>query len=112
MKKILLIAIIYLSVLSCQPMDLYHAVDQYDYIVRLADLARAVVDENYTVDWDGLTRLSQKYEIDLRTPTWNFINASNDLRAAYRQLQGKIDAEYQNKNEVEALSRALRKLTQ
>ena len=109
---IVLITMIVISVLSCNPQDLMNAVDRYDFVIRLADLAKAVLDDDFTVDWEGLQRLQLRYDVNLVEPTTNFLISASNLRAAYKELAEKINVEEQSRLTEQELSRALQRINE
>lgn len=110
MTQLAIVLMITLTLLSCRPSDLVTIVDQYDYVVRLADLTRAVINENYTIDWKALKRLETRYDVELVGPTDTFLVAAENLKDAYKELQQKIAAEQQHTQEMQALERALKQI--
>ena len=104
--------LIFMSVMSCTVQDLTHVVDQYDAILRLADLARAVMDDDFSVDWESLQRLQVRYDVNLIEPTTNFLMSASNLRAAYKELQQKIENDEYLVTSDQELSRALKTINE
>lgn len=110
MKHLVFIVFVFMTLLSCNVNDLYHAVDEYAFVVRLADLAMAVVNGTDTIDWGALQQLQLRYHVDVVGPTSDFLEASAKVRAAYKELQRQIASEHQVTSEALSLSRALEDL--
>lgn len=111
MKQLVIIGMITISLLSCRVEDLYHAVDQYAFLVRIADLTQAILDDSSSVDWEALQQLQLRYKVDLVGPTNRFYVAALELKEAYTELQEAIAQEEYNINQIRALSDALEQTT-
>ena len=110
MKYSLILCFVFLSVISCNVNDLYHAVDEYAFLVRLADLTKAVIDDSHSIDWAALQQLQLRYHVDLVEPTNRFLVAADELKRAYTELHESIAREERNIAAIRALSEALYKL--
>ena len=109
-KYVIILLSSVLLIIGCQVNDLYHAVDQFEFIVSLVDLANATVEADFDIHWNNLYRISDKYGVDVAGPTANFLVAAQNLQDAYRRLQIAIDAQYQTDIQTQALQRTLHDL--
>lgn len=95
---------------GCPVTDLYHALDRFEYLITLADLADSAIQTDVEVNWEALSRLQDKYGVDVAGPAAAFLVAAQDLERALQQLDQAIETQYRQDADLQILRKTLRRL--
>jgi hypothetical protein len=113
MNKHIVIAILCVLVLAgCAAGFLDKISSKYEFLLRIADLAKATINEDHEIDWVALEQIGKTWGVDVKTPTEAFVQAASELKVAYKAIYAAIgnSRTLTDTEERQALNHVLRKM--